>query len=174
MRPPLQPGSKAVSDENANEEPEGGRSPGGRLGRRVGIALFWMMLCYVIGMSSFSILPSLFWPKHAPRPPAVPTERCATEIAALDQELLRHTEATLRGEHHLPLQTWLRDWDGRYLALSGGCGALEPARKDLLKLRTGIESLIHNYERGPGKARQRIQHALEPMSDGAGPARSKG
>ena len=144
------------------------------MGRRVGIALFWMMLCYVIGMSSFSILPALFWPDHAPRPPAVATDRCAEEIAALDRELLNNTEATLRGERLLPLQAWLRDWDGRYAALSTDCGALEPARKDLFKLRTGIESLIQSYERGPGKARQRIRHALEALSDGTGAARSNG
>jgi hypothetical protein len=132
------------------------------------------MLCYVIGMSSLSILPSLFWPEHAPRPPAAPTDRCASEIAALDRELLDNTDATLRGEQRLPLQAWLHTWDGRYMRLSGGCGALEPARKDLHKLRTGIESLLQSYERGPGKARQRIQHALEPLGAGAGSARSKG
>jgi hypothetical protein len=157
-----------VSDDSAKVDQQRGRNPGGRLGRRVGITLFWLMLCYLVAMSSFSILPALFWPAHAPHPPALPTERCASEIDTLDRELLRNAALHLRGKQRVQLATWLAAWDQRYMALDGGCGVLEPARRDLGALRSGIESLLQNYELGPGKARQRIRHALEPMSSDVG------
>jgi hypothetical protein len=131
-----------------------------------------MSLCFVIGASALSIIPSLFWPDLAPRPPRVPTEQCAQQIAALDRDLREDAAARLRGERRAKLGVWLREWDGRYMTLSGGCGPLEGARKDLYKFRNGLETLLQRYESGAGKTQQRIQHALEPI--GEDPARSKG
>jgi hypothetical protein len=161
-----------VSKGSASAEQDRGGVPGGRLGRRIGITLVWMSLCFVIGASSLSIIPSLFWPELAPRPPQVPTEQCAQQIAALDRELREDAAARLRGEPRAKLGVWLREWDGRYMTLSGGCGPLEATRKDLYKLRNGLESLLQRYESGAGKTQRRIQNALEPIGDD--PARSKG
>jgi len=38
------------------------------LGRRIGVAIFWLMAVYVVGAAARSIIPALFWPEHAPRP----------------------------------------------------------------------------------------------------------
>jgi hypothetical protein len=161
-----------VSKGRASAEQDRAGVQGGRLGRRVGIALVWMSLCFVIGVSALSIIPSLFWPDLAPRPPQVPTERCAQQIAALDRDLREDAAARLRGEPRAKLGVWLREWDGRYMTLAGGCGPLEGARKDLYKLRNGLESLLQRYENGAGKTQRRIQDALEPIGEDR--ARSKG
>jgi hypothetical protein len=172
-----------VSNTSANTEQDGGRAQGGRLGRRIGIAFVWVSLCFVIFTSSLSIIPALFWPDAAPRPPAVPTQACAKRIAQLDRELREDAAARLRGEPRVKLGVWLSEWDRRYIVLSGGCGPLEGARKDLYKLRNGLEALLQRYENGAGKTQRRIENALEPIggslipprdSAGLSPARSKG
>jgi hypothetical protein len=161
-----------VSKGSASAEQDRGGAQGGRVGRRVGITLVWISLCYVVGASASSIIPSLFWPDLAPRPPRVPTERCAHEIAALDRALRDGAAARLRGDQRVKLGVWLREWDGRYMTLTGGCGPLEGARKDLYKLRNDLEALLQRYDNNAGKTQQRIEHALEPIGGTSIPPRS--
>jgi hypothetical protein len=133
------------------------------VGRIVGIAIFWLLLCYVIGMSALSIIPSLFWPELGPRPHAPRLEQCAKEIADLDRELLEKTAESLR--HRGPRrQLWLHEWDGRFMALAGGCGPLEGARADLLKLRTGVEALLRRYQGDALRTQERIWRAIDQVS----------
>jgi hypothetical protein len=125
--------------------------------------LFWLLLCYVIGMSARSIIPALFWPTLAPRAQAPALEHCVREIRELDQELASKSAETLRSRQPARLSHWLHAWDERYLALAGGCGPLEGAREDLQKLRTGIESLLRTYQGGALRTRERIGRALDQM-----------
>jgi hypothetical protein len=150
-----------VSSANANAETRGA-GPEERLGRRLGIALFWLLLVYVIGMSAASIIPALYFPEIAPRPDAQSEQVCARGIDALERELLAKIAGTLTSGDAGGLDRWLADWDKRSAALAGGCGALESARQDLLELRTGIGSLLTKYRSGPLRAQQRLDRALEP------------
>jgi hypothetical protein len=136
-----------------------------RIGRKLGIALFWLMLCYVIGMAAVSIIPALYWPELAPRPAGLRVEECARRIDALQHELLaRATEAVRAAEVH-GLQRWLVSWDKRALALSGGCGPLEGAHRDLLRLRSGVSSLLAAYRTDPMPVQQRLRRLLKALRD---------
>jgi hypothetical protein len=166
--------SKQVSSGGANAELEHSPPDPGRLGRAAGIAVFWLLLSYVIGMSALSIIPSLFWPQIGPRAHAARLEQCALEIATLNRELVDQAAESLRGHGPANLGHFLRDWDQHYMALSGGCGPLEGARADLLKLRADVESLLRSYQGGAMKAQERIRRALELVKRPASTARSKG
>lgn len=162
-------GSKAVTNGTAKAELERGGLDSERLGRRLGIAVFWLLCCFVIGMSARSIVPSLFWPSLAPRAQARDAVHCAREIAALDGQLQRKTSASLREGDVAASQRWLIAWDRRSMALSGGCGALEQARVDLLELRAGLGALLERYRDGPMQAQQRLRRILDAHSKGVAP-----
>jgi len=158
-----------VSSANANTEARGGSQPEARLGRQLGIALFWLIGVYVIGMSAASIIPALYFPGAAPKPPALVIDRCARQLDVLERELLAKTARTLESGSASGLDLWLSRWDGRALALDGGCGGLESAREDLLELRDGIGALLANYRSGTLRVQQRLNRALEqwPASSAA-------
>jgi hypothetical protein len=149
-----------VSREDANAEET---SAGERVGRKLGIGLFWLLAVYMIGMSAASIIPALYWPNAAPRPDAPAVAHCAAEIDALERDLLRATATSLRHGQLTGIERSLLAWDQRAIALSGGCGALEPAREDLLRLRAGIGALIASYRSGTLRVQQRLQRTLDAI-----------
>ena len=134
-----------------------------RIGRKLGIALFWLMLCYVIGMAAVSIIPALYWPELAPRPASLQVEECARRIDALQHELLARTTRAVHAADVHGLQRWLVAWDKRALALSGGCGPLEGAHRDLLRLRRGVSSLLAAYRSDPMPVQQRLRRLLKGL-----------
>lgn len=158
------PASK-VSSEDGSEALERAESGAGGLGRKAGIAVFWLVLAYLVGMSSVSIIPSLYFPEIGPRPAGPAVAKCATEIAALEHTLMDRTATALRDPPTGDTSRWLAAWDARYVALDGGCGPLEDARKDLAGLRKGLEALLNNYEQGPMQVRERIRRALQSLSE---------
>jgi hypothetical protein len=149
-----------VSSAESNIEQEGGR-PGARIGRKLGIGLFWLSAVYMIGMSAASIIPALYWPDAAPRPDAPEIVECARQLRALEHDLLAKAADTLQRGHVAGLERWMSAWDEQSLGLAGGCGPLEPARKDLLRLRAEFGSLLASYRSGPLRVQQRLQRALE-------------
>ncbi len=166
--------SKQVNSGGASAEPKGSRTDPGRLGRALGISLFWLLACYVIGMSAVSIIPSLYWPELGPRPQAPGLEFCAREIQQLDDGLLALAAGALHGGNPTERARALNAWDARFDRLAGGCGPLEGARIDLLRLRRGIDSLLRRYDRGPMRAQERIRRALAQLGEGAGRTDPKG
>jgi hypothetical protein len=124
-------------------------------------------------MSSVSIIPSLFFPEVGPRPRAPSLAFCASEIAALDQALVDITSRSLRGKQLAELGRGLHAWDSRAVALSGGCGALDEARQDLLHLRADFEVLIRKIDRGPRKTQERIRRALQQIKERAAAVHSQ-
>jgi hypothetical protein len=149
-----------VNSADANAGDSGGR-PEERIGRRIGIALFWALAVYMVGMSAASIIPSLYWPASAPRPDALTAQQCAKRIVALERDLLAKVADTVRRGRVAGVERWLLAWDERSLSLGGGCGPYEPARMDLLRLRADLGSLIASYRSGPFRTQQRLQRALE-------------
>jgi hypothetical protein len=150
-----------VSDTSDAESGRGTKSAG----RRLGVTAFWVMAAYVIGASSLSIIPSLFFPAYGPRMQSPGLERCAREIEALDRDLLRAVTERLHAVAYTPGS--LAAWDERFVALQD-CGPLDDARRDLGKLRDGLEALLRRYEQGPRITRERIHRALTSSSEHAG------
>jgi hypothetical protein len=160
---PLQPWLQSVSNGRANAEREGGSRNRERLGRRIGIALFWLLCCYVIGMSTRSIVPALFWPHLAPLAQMPGAAECARELRDLDDQLLRKAGESLALGEVAAFEQWLIGWDRRFAALTGGCGSLARPRRDLLTLRSGLGSLFEQFGRGPLRAHDRLKSALDPL-----------
>jgi len=152
-----------VSNGRAKAEREGGSQDRERLGRRIGIALFWLLTCYVIGMSTRSIVPALFWPHLAPLARAPEAAECARELRKLDEQLLQKAGESLARGELADFQAWLLRWDKRFATLTGGCGSLARPRRDLLALRSGLGSLFDDFRRGPLKAHERLKSALDPL-----------
>jgi hypothetical protein len=152
-----------VSNGRAKAEREGGSQNRERLGRRIGIALFWLLTCYVIGMSTRSIVPALFWPNLAPLVRTPEAAECARELQELDDQLLRKAGESLARGDMANFQRWLPRWDKRFATLTGGCGALARPRQDLLALRSGLGSLLQAFQIGPLKAHERLKSALDPL-----------
>jgi hypothetical protein len=149
-----------VSSADANAPETSGRA-GGRIGRKLGIGLFWLAAVYMVGMSTASIVPALYFPAAAPKPRAHAAAQCAERMRVLERDLLAKVADVLQRGDVNGLERWLLAWDQRSLELAGGCGSLEPARKDLLQLRADLGTLLASYRSGPFRAQQRLQRALE-------------
>jgi hypothetical protein len=135
------------------------RSETSRIGRRLGVVLFWVSCSYLIGMSARSIIPALYFPDAAPRPSAFAVQRCAAELDTLQHQLSEAASSCLRRGRLANWDAKLATWDARFGAL-GNCGPYEPARKDLLVLRTELDELVQDYGRGALKTQQRLRSAL--------------
>ena len=118
-----------------------------RLGRRLGILVFWCAALYTCVLGFASITRQVFWPAT--------TEwdaECGEGIAALESELLARasTEVAAGGvaSDERRLRTWLRDWDARHATLRDRCtGTEERAHYSLAKLRQRVEAMLQRTTR---------------------------
>lgn len=135
-----------------------------RIGRRIGIALFWFLAVYVTGASARSVLSELYdWP--SPPSLAFDEARCADQIAQLQRELLKQAGEELQARRDPQrLRGWLTEWDKRFLVLRGQCGSLEDARENLAALRHNLERMLHAHNRDNLLLIERIDRALERFS----------
>jgi len=144
------------------------KSGAARIGRRIGITLFWCLAVFVIGASARSVLAQLYdWPitYEQARPETEVEALCAKEIPALQKSLLDQAGNSLRaprdpaGQHR-----WLVAWDKRFAELRHGCGSLDDARRRLGTLRRNVESLLHDHTRNNLPLIERIDRALPRSS----------
>jgi hypothetical protein len=135
------------------------RSPSARRGRAIGIWLFWSLAVFVVGMSSFSIIPSLYFPSAAPRPPAV--AQCAGRLDALERELAQRSAEQLRARDTTHPPRWLMAWDDEMSQLTGTCGALEGVRQDLAEARRGLGRLLDGYAQEIAVPQRRVRQAID-------------
>lgn len=135
-----------------------------RIGRRIGIALFWFLAVFVTGASARSVLSELYeWP--SPPSLALDEARCADEIASLKKTLLERAGEELQARRDPQrLHGWLSAWDKRFLVLRGQCGSLEDARVNLAALRHNLERMLHAHARDDLLLIERIDRALERFS----------
>lgn len=146
-------------DSSAPPSPEAPIRRAPSLGRRVGIALFWLLALYVIGGAALSILPALYWPEHAPRPPR--SLACARDLDVLERELAAHAAGAFGHARLATRKAWLSQWDRRYSALGSDCGPLEGARRDLGALRVSLGAWLDEHERGSERIRARFRRAVD-------------
>jgi hypothetical protein len=114
-------------------------------------------------MAAFSIIPSLFFPAHAPLAPSTETGACAGELASLERDLTAYTAAHLELPASRPLGAWLSDWDHRYAGLPSRCGALEATRDSLGRLREQLETMLRRYDAEQAPERRKVRRALDAI-----------
>jgi hypothetical protein len=156
-----------VSDSDDTELPAGPATSAGRLGRRAGVILFWLMGVFLIGMSSRSIIPALYFPSAAPRPQAEGAERCARELSILQAEMTSAAAESVQSASITPWRARATAWDGRLHALARGCGELERTREDLLRLHGQLEAMLRAYggDDGAMQFQQRVRGALAALPE---------
>jgi hypothetical protein len=132
------------------------------IGRRVGIAIFWLMAVFVIFASTRSVLAQLYGHETSAGPVQANERRCADELRALERSLLDHAADELRlPRDRSRVGRWLAEWDRRYAALEGTCGSLTGTRRELFSLREDLEALLHERERRQRPLTERIERALD-------------
>lgn len=77
------PTQRTPSERKAGDDPGADLA---RAGRRVGVALFWLLAAYVVGGAALSIIPSLYGAGR-PSAPRTPPGVCARRIDALERDL---------------------------------------------------------------------------------------
>jgi hypothetical protein len=133
-------------------------------GRRIGIAIFWLLAAYLVGMSSWSIIPSLYFPELAPVPREAGAKLCLSELDALERELTSRSADALESRNVDTADRWLREWDRRLATLAGQCGPLERARKDLEAARVVMGSMLERYAQEAAPAQRRTRAALDALT----------
>ncbi|MDH5672447.1 MAG: hypothetical protein OEZ06_09885 [Myxococcales bacterium] len=134
-----------------------------RIGRRVGLVIFWLVTAYLVAMSCLSVIPALYFPSLAPRPKPLPTATCANEIEALEGELVEAARRHLEQRSVRGMKRWLDGWDARYMRMDGGCGPLDASRQDLQRVRDEFEDMLERYGQTPSPIQQRIRHRLDEL-----------
>ena len=158
-----------MSDEEDTPTPAEPAAPAGsagRIGRRAGVALFWLMGVFLVGMSSRSIIPALYFPDSAPRLKAPGAARCASELAALQAEMSSVAAESRRSASIAAWRARAPGWDGRLHALERGCGELERTRLDVERLRDELEAMLRSYDDdGAMQFQKRVRGPLAALSE---------
>jgi hypothetical protein len=156
------------ADTSGGAPPRASRS----VGRRIGIALFWLSAAYVVGGAALSILPALYWPAHTPDAPSPGVLECARGIDALERALATHAADAYETTHTRSHSAWLAAWDRRYAALGTDCGPLEHARHDLAALRADIGAHLDEHERSTRPVRERVRRAVDAFLTAGAPGKT--
>ena len=155
-----------MSDAEDSPAPAGPAASAGRIGRRAGVALFWLMCVFLIGMSSRSIIPALYFPDSAPRLQTPGAARCARELSALQAEMSSVAAESLRSASIAAWRARAPGWDGRLHALERGCGELERTRLDVVRLHGELEAMLRSYgDDGAMQFQKRVRGALAALSE---------
>ena len=134
-----------------------------RIGRRIGIACFWIMAVVVIGMSTRSVVMELFGNGDEREASPEQVRACAHDLRVLERSLLDHTAADIRWPRHASdTQAWISKWDGQYASL-GPCGSLDTARLKLFQLRERTVALLHAHLRKNLPLTESIDRVLEQI-----------
>jgi hypothetical protein len=138
-------------------------SSAARRGRAAGVILFWCLAVYVVGMSSWSIIPSLYFPSLVEAPKAIGAEACMAELEALEEELSEESARALASREVRSPERWLGEWDRRMAGLHGQCGPLETARKDLETAREVVGSMLERYADDAAPAQRKTRASLDAL-----------
>lgn len=154
-----------MSEPTRSADEDASRTDGAaRVGKRLGVALFWLMALHIIGTATVSVVGQL---DPAPRPPASATEqRCALKLSALHRELTQQgiggTEDSAQDSS--TVQPRLATWDTRWRATEGQCGRLEAVRHHLRAARMELGTWLDDYRNRQQPQLRRIARTLEPFT----------
>lgn len=135
-----------------------------KLGRRIGSALFWLLVVFVASSATYSIVVQVF-PSLATQPaPSEARARCGRQIPELRDELLGRAREIPGPEGEAGIKAWFAAWDQRFHALGSHCGELEQTRVELRRLRDSIHAMLRRFERRETPRLERIRRAIDDHS----------
>ena len=117
------------------------------IGARVGLAVYWALIAFVIGFGVRSITLQVFWP-HADAPP--PAQTCRAGIGELASEL-RARGGAAAAEIRQPTRDdrFFSTWETRYRALGPLCqgDTARDAYGTLARYRYSLEQSLVRHQR---------------------------
>jgi hypothetical protein len=132
-----------------------------RIGRRIGIAVFWLMAVFIVAASSRSVLGEIYGRQDAGDATAQQQAACASALRTLETSLRTQAALALRERHDAAhIAQWLSAWDHEYETVDA-CGPLEEARLSLGDLRARMATLLQQHARRSAPLNERIRRALE-------------
>lgn len=127
--------------------------------------MFWALAVFVVGASSWSIVPALYFPELAPEPKARTVRACGDELAALERELSERSVERLASHDASHHDAWLHDWDRRMALLDDhACGPLKSARNDLIAARAALGDMLKRYAQDVAPAQRKVRAALDALA----------
>ena len=121
----------------------------GKLGRRIALAAYGVLLVYVSIVGLSSVIRQVFFRKVDPAAAAAIGPDCAEGLATLRDELMHLTKTQVTTPHGAgstaSLERSLGGWDERYLALRPRCP--EHPYRLLGRLRYRLETSLTRYDR---------------------------
>ncbi len=143
---------------------------GGRLGRRIGAGVFWILALYLIVVAFYSIVPQVFAESSAPSGVAGGGQ-CREALGGLRDALVDgladHVRSGVRGD---PDRAWLARWDARFAQMEPGCRGpkLEEAVSLLGRLRQRVGRHAVRFDRDVAPALRRLETLLGPAPSPSG------
>ena len=135
-----------------------------RIGRGIGIALFWCMAVFVTTASSWSVISDLYGTSSGRGDDA----HCKAELRRLHSALLDHASAGFRArDERAQAETWLREWDKEFTATREMCAGMRSTRDTLQTLRKKLEALLRDQARELLPLTERIDRSLSRTQHGA-------
>jgi hypothetical protein len=135
-----------------------------RIGRRIGVTVFWCLAVFFVGMSTYSVVGQLYG-ATVPHSARGPEAKCASELESLERTLFEVSADVVRSGDDKKLSTKLRKWDNRFQALAGKCGELAHTWQELGELRASVATMLRNFGDDQATARKRIQQALDAVTN---------
>jgi hypothetical protein len=127
--------------------------------------VFWGLAVFVVGASSWSIVPSLYFPDLAPQPKPATVAACGQELAALERELSEQSIKRLASHDASHHDAWLHEWDRRMALLDDeACGPLKGPRKDLTAARAALGDMLKRYAQDVAPAQRKVRAALDALA----------
>lgn len=136
-----------------------------RIGKRLGLLVYFILLIFIISAGAFSIIPQVFGIQRTHVVSSSDEKRCLNEIPRLKSELLRKAGGEIERFPTQEHPEWLREWDRRFRGLGEHCGKLEPTRLDLRTLRDGLASTLIRFHRKQAPLVRRIDNAINNEKD---------
>ena len=135
-----------------------------RIGRRIGISLFWCMAVFVTTASSWSVISELYGSPDGTGDEA----RCKAELRRLHSALLDHASAGLRArDERAQADAWLRAWDKEFATTRDACAGMRSTRDTLQTLRKKLEAMLRDEARELLPLTERIDRSLSRTQHGA-------
>jgi len=114
--------------------------------RRIALAIYGVLLSFVIVAGFYSVIPPIFWPEVPTE--ALPEFDCRGELASLEHALLDTAAEHVRRGGERPRATapaWLAAWDTRFHTLEARCPSLPTTSLERLRFR--LERTLWRFDR---------------------------
>ena len=133
------------NDDTHSDKPSG--ISAATIGRRVGMAAYWIVLIFVLSAGATSIIPQVFGFRKPARKSVIDPQKCLKRTRTLSLELRSKSNDFCARLSTQKARAWLERWDEQYRNVIAKCTALDFDQIELKALRDDLESMVINCEK---------------------------